>query len=100
MPGVGTHTLIFSFALSMSSGEDEMRFSRGYTLEGHAENLVLQLSCLDRQFINDILNLLPTLKNWEISGFPGGSVFKNPPADAEDMDSIPCLGRLHMSWNI
>ena len=123
MPGVGTHTLIFSFALSMSSGEDEMRFSRGYTLqghaenlvlqlscldrqfindilEGHAENLVLQLSCLDRQFINDILNLLPTLKNWEISGFPGGSVFRNPPANAEDMDSIPCLGRLHMSWNI
>ena len=27
------------------------------------------------------------------SGFPGGSVVKNPPADAGDMDLIPGLGR-------
>ena len=26
-------------------------------------------------------------------GFPGGSVVKNPPANAEDMDSIPGWGR-------
>ena len=26
-------------------------------------------------------------------GFPGGSVVKNPPANAEDMGSIPGLGR-------
>ena len=29
-------------------------------------------------------------------GFPGGSVVKNPPANAGDMDSIPGLGRFHM----
>ena len=28
--------------------------------------------------------------------FPGGSVGKNPPANAGDTDSIPGLGRLHM----
>ena len=27
------------------------------------------------------------------SGFPGGSVVKNPPANAGDMGSIPVLGR-------
>ena len=30
-----------------------------------------------------------------IEGFPGGSVVKNPPADAGDVTSIPSLGRSH-----
>ena len=45
--------------------------------------------------------------NWEIGvdiytllyikwGFLGGSVVKNPPANAGDMSSIPDLGRSHM----
>ena len=33
------------------------------------------------------------------SGFPGGAVVKNPPANAEDMGSIPGLGRSHMPWS-
>ena len=37
--------------------------------------------CVIQQFILAIL------------GFPGGSVVKNPPANAEDMGSIPGLGR-------
>ena len=32
-------------------------------------------------------------------GFPGGPVDKNLPANAEDMGSIPSLGRFHMRWN-
>ena len=28
--------------------------------------------------------------------FPGGPVAKNMPVNAEDMSSIPCLGRFHM----
>ena len=28
--------------------------------------------------------------------FPGGTVVKNPPANAEDTGSIPGLGRSHM----
>ena len=28
--------------------------------------------------------------------FPGGSLVKNPPAKAGDMDSIPAPGRFHM----
>ena len=30
--------------------------------------------------------------------FSGGTVNKNPPANAEDMGSIPSLGRFHMPW--
>ena len=30
---------------------------------------------------------------WHYVGFPGGSVVKNPPANAGDVDSIPELGR-------
>ena len=30
-------------------------------------------------------------------GFPGGTVVKNPAANAGDMGSIPGLGRSHMS---
>ena len=31
-----------------------------------------------------------------VAGFPGGSVVKNPPADAGDMGLIPGLGGSHM----
>ena len=33
------------------------------------------------------------LPSW---GFPGGAVVKNPPANAEDMGSIPGPKRVHM----
>ena len=32
-------------------------------------------------------------------GFPGGSVVKNLPANAEDKGSIPGLRRSHMPWS-
>ena len=32
-------------------------------------------------------------------GFPGGSVVKNPPANAEDTGPIPGLGRSHVPWS-
>ena len=32
-------------------------------------------------------------------GFPGGTVVKNPPANAGDMGSSPGLGRSHMPWS-
>ena len=31
-----------------------------------------------------------------LEGFPGGSVVKNPPANAGDMSLIPDLGRSYM----
>ena len=31
--------------------------------------------------------------------FPGGTVVKNPPANAGDMGSIPGPGRSHMTWS-
>ena len=33
----------------------------------------------------------------ETEDFPGGPVDKNPPANAENTDSIPGLGRSHMA---
>ena len=36
------------------------------------------------------------LKMYRIRDFPGGTVVKNPPANAGDMGSIPLLGRSHM----
>ena len=35
------------------------------------------------------------IKN-NMKGFPGGSVVKNPPANAEDTGSIPNAGRSHV----
>ena len=35
----------------------------------------------------------------KIEGFPGGSVVKNPPANAGDTGSIPGPGGSHMPWS-
>ena len=35
----------------------------------------------------------------ENGDFPGGTVVKNPPANAGDMGLSPGLGRSHMSWS-
>ena len=51
-------------------------------------------------FLNSKLNALERLaKNESLKqfrDFPGGLVVKNLPANAEDMGSIPGLGRFHM----
>ena len=36
------------------------------------------------------------VKKGELTGFPGGSVVKNPPANAGNTGSSPGLGRSHM----
>ena len=43
-----------------------------------------------------LLNLSDSSIEKLIRDFPGGTVVKNPPANAGDMDSIPGLGRTHM----
>ena len=35
----------------------------------------------------------------KLRDFPGGTVVKNPPANAGNMGSIPGLGRSHMPWS-
>ena len=35
-------------------------------------------------------------KKWSTSGFPGGAMVKNPPANAGDTSSSPGPGRSHM----
>ena len=39
------------------------------------------------------------LKNKKGQGFPGGTVVKNPPANAGDTGSSPGPGRSHMPWS-
>ena len=46
-------------------------------------------------FLSILLSLSLSLKRL-VLGFPGGSVVKNPPANAGDTGSIPDLGRSHM----
>ena len=45
-----------------------------------------------------ILNDPPEIKN-ETQDFPGGTVVKNPPANAGDVGSIPGPGRSHIPWS-
>ena len=39
------------------------------------------------------------IKKYYARDFPGGSVVKNPPANAGDMGSSPGPGRSHMLWS-
>ena len=39
------------------------------------------------------------IKNMYASGFPGGAVVENLPANAGDTGSSPGLGRSHMPWS-
>ena len=39
------------------------------------------------------------LRNVKTKGFPGGSMAKNPPANAGDMGLIPDAGRSHRPWS-
>ena len=45
---------------------------------------------------NKTMECYLALKRNELSGFPGGEVVKNPPANAEDTGSSPGRGRSHM----
>ena len=40
-----------------------------------------------------------TVSQKRLKGFPGGSVVKNPPANAGGKGLIPSLGRSHMTWS-
>ena len=43
--------------------------------------------------------LLALIQKVAPGGIPGGSVVQNPPANAEDMGSIPGPERFHMPWS-
>ena len=53
-----------------------------------------------------MITLLPDINGKSViiiiiifSDFPGGTVVKNPPANAGDTGSIPGPGRSHVLWN-
>ena len=52
---------------------------------------------IDNNFFNKIQKSIGSkIQN---SGFRGGAVVKNPPANAGDTGSSPGLGRSHMLWS-
>ena len=63
-------------------------------------------TCMQLTLLNIFVQITVTLEkqskadmkiwSWKLVGFQGGSVVKNPPAKAEEQDSIPGLGRPHM----
>ena len=57
-----------------------------------------------RMVADILLAMMQTRRQWRDifkalrEDFPGGSVVKNPPANAGDTGSSPCTGRSHMPW--
>ena len=77
-----------SFRNRSESDLEKENLSRHYIL----------LESTDYSNMDTIRLSFPELKLW-ILGFPSGSVVKNLPANAGDMNSIPDLGRFHMPWS-
>ena len=46
-----------------------------------------------------IVKVQVSKQKWRLSGFPGGSVVRNPPANAGDMSAIPGPGRPYLPWS-
>ena len=60
-------------------------------------NLTLHLKQLEKEEQKKTPKLAKgKIINIRSEGFPGGTVVKNPPANAEDTGSSPGLGRSHM----
>ena len=54
---------------------------------------------MERLRLRDVFQQLNGDFKKNLVGFPGGSVVKNPPANAGDTDSIPGPGRSHIPWS-
>ena len=63
--------------------------------EGELKTFSIFREMQARRFSHQLTSNTRTSK-W---GFPGGTVVKNPPANAGDPGSIPGLGRSHMPWS-
>ena len=88
-----------------------INFIETHDIQNHEKNKNLNKSITSKKIVSVIKNL-PTKKNPGLDGvagefhqifkekltlgFPGGTVVKNPPANAGDMGSSPGLGRSYM----
>ena len=63
--------------------------------------LVSLLRMCIQSLVRDLKSHKPHVKakKSKKGGFPGGSVIRNPPANAGDMGSIPGLRRSDMPWS-
>ena len=61
------------------------------TITWRLNNMLLRNQWVNKEIKKEIKKYL--------QGFPGGTVVKNQPANAGDMDSSPGLGRSHMLWS-
>ena len=57
---------------------------------------ILQWATMNMLETNEKIEIPKEIKNPKQEGFPGGSVVKNPPANAGDTGLIPGPGRSHM----
>ena len=57
----------------------------------------LNTMLLNSQWVNEA-EITAEIKKY-LEGFPGGTVVKNPPANAGDTGSSPGPGRSHMQWS-
>ena len=69
----------------------------------HHDQVRFTQGCKDSSIYANQSMWYTVLTDWRIktiwSGFPGGAVVENLPADAGDMGSSPGLGRSHMLWS-
>ena len=90
------HTLISNWKLKRMCYRSSLRSSTWHL----REILVFSCSCMQHSYQN-LLNQFPQSSRLNLEfypsnhdkGFPGGSVVKNPPADAGDLGLIPRSGR-------
>ena len=73
----------------IQAGEDRLSISKPTTRRGNTGIFMMQLHPDKPAQVKNILS----------QGFPGGSVVKNPSANAGDMGSIADPGRSHMPQN-
>ena len=76
-------------------GERESVF-KGYKVLVWEDEIVLVIDCGCTTTWMYLLPVNCMLKNGSDEGFPGGTVVKNPPANAGDTGSSPGPGRSHM----
>ena len=62
--------------------------------------LISKIQIISKISHGDVMYSMGTIvKNTVLGGFPGGTVVKNPPANAGDTGSSPGPGKSHRLWS-
>ena len=84
----------------LSTGSHRVRHNWSNLAAAAEWEKILTNEATDKRLISKIYKQLMEFNiKLQQQGFPGGSVVKNPPANAGDMGSIPDPGRSHVPWS-